>query len=92
MKKISKNAIVILIIAIAAVVALVLVYLNGKKHYEDRFFQGTIINGWDCTDETVEDVKTDRQAEILNYKLTIEERGGKTETITGRELTGGGEK
>ena len=86
MKKISMNVLIILIIVIAAVVALSIVYFTGKNHYEDRFFQGTMINGWDATDETVDQVKAGLQEEILDYSLTIHERDGKTETITGADI------
>ncbi len=86
LKKISKNALVILIIAVGAAAVLAAVYFSGKGHYENRFFQGTMINGWDVTDETAEEVKEELQAGILEYKLTISERGGKTEEITGDEI------
>lgn len=86
MKKISKSAVVIIIIAIAAAAALIFIYLNGKDHYENRFFQGTFINGWDYSDATVEEVKEDLQNEILTYSLTIKERGGTEEIITGSQI------
>ena len=55
--KLSKNARIIIIIAIAAVVALIIIFFIGKNYYSDKFFPGTSINGWDCSGETVDEVK-----------------------------------
>ena len=84
--KLSKNARIIIIIAIAAVVALIIIFFIGKNYYSDKFFPGTAINGWDCSGETVDEVKEDLQALVEEYSLTIKERDGQTEEITGKEL------
>ena len=86
MKNLSKNAKIMLIVAAAFVVALICIYLIGSSHFSTHFFPGTMINGIDCGEKTVEEVKEDLQDRILEYTLTLKERGGKTEEITGEQL------
>ena len=86
MSRISKNAIAMIIIAAACAAGLTAVYFVERGHYQDHFFDGTRINGWDYSDKTVSDVTNDLQEKFANYELTINERDGKTETITGTEL------
>ncbi len=86
LKKISKNGIVVIIIVLAAIAGVATVYFIGKNNYKDKFFPGTTINGWDCSGETVEEVKANLQDEVEQYTLTIVERGGNVEEITGKEL------
>ncbi len=86
MSRISKNAIAMIIIGAACVAGLTAVYFIQRGHYQDHFFDGTKINGWDYSNATVSDVTNDLQEKFANYVLTINERGDKTETITGTEL------
>ena len=86
LKKLSKNSIIIIVIVLAAIAILTAVYFIGKNNYKDKFFSGTTINGWDCSGETVEEVKDNLQDEVEQYTLSVIERDGKTEEITGKEL------
>ena len=86
MSRISKNAIAMIIVAAACAAGLTAVYFIERGHYQDHFFSGTRINGWDYSDASSSDVINDLQSKFANYELTISERDGKTETITGTDL------
>lgn len=89
MKKLSKKTIaLIIIIAAAAVAAAIVVFLfmTRSDHYKERFFPNTYINGWDVSDLTASEVKADIQAQLNGYSLTLKEKGGGTEEITGEQL------
>ena len=86
MKKLSKNAKIMMIVIAAFVVAIISIYLIGSKHFSTHFFPGTVINGIDCGEKTVEEVKADLQDKISEYTLTVTERDGKTEEITAEQL------
>ncbi len=58
----------------------------GMSYYQDKFMPGTIINGTDCTQMTVPQVKELLQQKVDSFKLEIRERGGKTEELTGTDL------
>ena len=81
MKNLSKAAKIIIIIAIAAAALLVIIYFWGRNHYSDHFISGTTINGWDVSDETVEEVEADLESSMRDYKLTLVERGDESEEI-----------
>ena len=86
MSRISKNAIVMIIIGAACVAGLATVYFIQRSHYQNHFLDNTFINGWDYSNATVADVTNDLQDKFANYELVINERGGNTESITGTDL------
>ena len=49
-------------------------------------FPKTAINGLNCAGLTAEQVKEEIQKHIVDYTLSITERGGKTETLSGTEI------
>ncbi len=61
-------------------------YVYMGKQYETVFFPNTVINGLDASNKTAEEVKDLIAAGIEGYTLTIHERGGNTEQITGEEI------
>ena len=62
------------------------VYIYGMLYFKDHFFLHTMINGFDASQLTVEEVE-DRVADrIADYRLEIGERGGNTETITAEQI------
>ena len=86
MKHLSKK-VKIKIIILAALVAILLgIYFIGSRHFASHFFPGTSINGIDCGGKTAEEVKEELQNSITDYVLTLQERGGQTETVKGAEL------
>ena len=86
MKRLSKNAKIMLVVAAVFVVALICIYLFGARHFSTHFFPGTTINGIDCGGMTVSEVKSLLQERIGEYRLELLERGGATEEITGEQL------
>lgn len=61
-------------------------YVYMGRQYETVFFPHTVINGFDASNKTAEEVKDLIAAGIEGYTLTIYERGGNTEQITGEEI------
>ena len=86
MKKMSKGKKVAAGIAGAVVLAAAGVYLGVSYYYSSHFFPKTVINGLNCAGLSVDQVKEKIQSQILSYTLTLEERDGQTEQLTGDQL------
>ena len=65
---------------------LLVVYAVGVFYYTNHFFFGTTINGFDCSNLTVEQATEKLKADIASYEYVLKERNNKTEIITGEEL------
>lgn len=76
-------AAVSLLVVVAAILGL---YIYKGQKYKEAFFENTTINGVDASGKTVEEVKALIASVIDGYTLTLEERGGETEQITGEEI------
>lgn len=78
------------LIAAAAIVGILAVgggyYVYEGQKYKTVFFPGTMINGIDASGMTVAQVEAAIAAEINGYTLIIEERGNKSETISGDQI------
>lgn len=61
-------------------------YAGVTYHYTTHFFKGTIINGIDCSNLTVEEVKYKIEDELMTYAVSIRERGGVTERLLASQL------
>ena len=61
-------------------------YAGVGHYYASHFFPKTAINGLNCAGLTAEQVKEEIQKHIVDYTLSITERGGKTETLSGTEI------
>ncbi len=87
--KISRHVggIIILCLIAAFGITMGCIYGMGKKHYLTHFYPGTYINGVNCGEKTVAEVKDELQDRIEDYCLTITGRNGMTDTITARELS-----
>ena len=68
------------------IAALVCAYLVVAWTYRGKFFRGTVINGMNCSEMTVDQVESLLETEMTDYSLTITFRGGKTETIQGSSV------
>ncbi len=74
-------------IFVSAMIVLVLgTYLGISQYYKTHFYAQTFINGVDCSNLTVEKAKEKISYEVHTYKLTIEERNNKKETISGADI------
>ncbi len=78
------------IIALAIVGVLLLaaigVYLGFAKHYEERFFLKTSVNGADCAGLTVEEVEAMMQEQVEQYVLTVIARNDVTQEIKASDI------
>ena len=86
MKKTSKNLVGMLILLILLILILAGVYVFGVRHFQTHFFPNTTIDGISVGDMTVDDAKYAIQNRIRDYSLTVWERNGITETITGDQV------
>ncbi len=77
---------IFLSLLILALLAVGGVYIYGMVYFRDHFFLHTVINGFDASQLTVEEVEAKVADLIGTYRLEIEERGGNTETITAEQI------
>lgn len=61
-------------------------YVGVAKYFSTHFLKGTSINGIDCSNMTIEQVKEGIQDRIGEYKLRIKERDGRTEIISALQV------
>ena len=64
----------------------VILYLAFAIYFKDRFYFGASINSISISGKTVNEVKGDLSLDGENYYLTIKERGGIEETISGKDI------
>ena len=86
-----KIAVIVIVASLGGIIAAHLAAMKmidnyGMKFYQDRFMPGTFINGIDVTQMTTAQAKEALQKSVDNYDLTIQEREGAEEHITGIEL------
>ena len=86
MKRVSKNLVGMLILLILLILIMAGVYVFGVRHFQTHFFPNTRINGIEVGDMTVDDAKYAIQNRIRDYSITVSERNGITETITGDQI------
>ena len=64
----------------------VILYLAFAIYFKDRFYFGASINSISISGKTVNEVKGELSLDGENYSLTIKERGGNEETISGKDI------
>ena len=74
------------VIAAGAAVVLAGAYTYIGANYRSAFFNGTVINGIDVSGKSVGEVQDMIARETEGYVLTIQERGGRTESIEGTAI------
>ena len=79
-KRIKKTTIVLIIVAVAAV------YIALSMFFMGHYYFGTTINEVACGGEKSDTVKDEIARRVDSYMLTLEEREGKSETITGSDI------
>ena len=85
-KRKKKKGKIIALTIVALVVAAAAVYAGFSWQYKDKFFNGTVINGIDCSGMTVAQVEEQLKKSTEDYEITLVFRDGKTETIAGEEF------
>ena len=85
-KKGKAGLIVGLVLFLAAAAAGTAAYIHFKNHFTDHFYPGTVINGIDLSEMTIEDAKNSMQGMVDTYTLTISEKDDKEETIDAKSI------
>ena len=85
-KKIKTWKIVVFGILVFILLVAAICYGAVARYYTTHFFKGTQINGYDCSNLTVEEVKEQITDEIMTYAINIEERNGITERLLASDL------
>ena len=67
-------------------VLFIIFYAGMSIYYRDRYYLGTRINGFDCSNKKEEDVKKIMQKAVSDYEVTVNERYYLKETRKGSEL------
>ncbi len=73
-------------IAVIAAACLVCIYIRGVNIYETAYFPNTYINGYNVSGRTVGEAENMMEDFLREYSLTLIERGGETEVITGDDV------
>lgn len=74
------------IVLLALLAALATTYVVNAQQYNDKFIEGTIINGVDASEKTVSEMESTYAKAIESYALTLNFRGGTSETIKGSDI------
>ena len=83
----KKNRAKAVFISLSVMLGLLLIaYLGVSQYYKTHFYTQTFINGVDCSNLTVEEAREKISYEVHTYKLLIEERNNKKETISGADI------
>ncbi len=86
-KKKGKGGGTVAIVAAAAViVAGGFFYGNRMLHYQKCFFNGTTINGVDCSDLTATEAETKIREQAANYTLSVKFKDNDTKSVSGKDI------
>lgn len=82
--KVLKRVLIGLVILI--LLGLAAAYIAIGYYYQDKFYEGTIINGTDCSNQNVAYIKDIVKKEAEIYSLTIKERGDAQDMIDASDI------
>ena len=69
-----------------AVVVAGCAYAGMTYYYSDRFFEGTWINGIDCSGKTAYEVETALADKVQDYSIQVSSRNQEPQMITGEQI------
>lgn len=72
--------------AAMAVVVAGCAYVGMTYYYSDRFFEGTWINGIDCSGKTAYEVETALADKVQDYSIQVSSRNQEPQMITGEQI------
>lgn len=72
--------------AAMAVVVAGCAYAGMTYYYSDRFFEGTWINGIDCSGKTAYEVETALADKVQDYSIQVSSRNQEPQMITGEQI------
>ena len=61
-------------------------YGAGTYYYSDKFFDGTVINGFDCSRMTAYEVEQVIADKVENYSITVKARNSSDQSISGESI------
>ena len=62
------------------------VYAGVSYYYSDRFFEGTVINGIDCSGKTAYEVEKEIAGLVDDYSIQVLSRGQEPQSISGSSI------
>lgn len=74
------------IVAAMLVVAAGCAYSAATYYYTDKFFEGTKINGIDCSGMTIAQAEKQLEKKVENYSLEVVSRGMEPQAIKGEDI------
>lgn len=74
------------LVAAMAVVVAGCVYAGMSYYYSDRFFEGTWINGIDCSGKMAYEVEMALADKVQDYSIQVSSRNQEPQTITGDQI------
>ena len=84
MSKNTKKRIFITLGSVVGVVAAV--YLGGAFYFHSHFYPHTTINGSDFSWKSVASAEEHMKNQVESYTLTLKEKNGQTEEISGQDI------
>lgn len=86
-KTMSKNTKKRIFITLGSVVGVVAaVYLGGAFYFHSHFYPHTTINGSDFSWKSVASAEEHMKNQVESYTLTLKEKNGQTEEISGQDI------
>lgn len=76
----------IAVICCSIVGAAAVVYFGGVVFFQGHFYLGTSINGNSFSLKSVSSAEDHMEKQVAGYTLTIKEKGGQSETISGKDI------
>lgn len=61
-------------------------YAGISYYYSDKFFEGTTINGIDCSGKTAYEVEQEIAKTVENYSIEVDSRNQDSQTISGDQI------
>lgn len=77
---------ILLALLIVLLLAVVGIYCAVGYYYQDKFYSGTTINGYDCSEKSVDYIKEIIKKEAETYSLTIKEKEDKQDVIQAADI------
>lgn len=83
MKRTTK---IVLMVFGIVVLLMAAIYLGIGVYFSERFFPGSVVNGFDVSGKNVEEVEIMIANDVQDYTLTVVEKDDKTETLHGADM------
>lgn len=81
----AKKRLAVGIVSVAGVAAVL--YFGGVLFFQNHFYPRTVINGNSFSLKSVNNAEEYMEKQVEEYRLTIKEKDGKTETISGKDIS-----